>query len=92
MLDFYTPATFAEKLGVSDIWVRELCRKGRIVPAKRVGGRWIIGRNAVVLMPPERMRQPIKLVPPEMTIRQRTDYLKEVLRRQDLADAGYRAW
>lgn len=62
------------------------------MPAKKVGGRWIIGRNAVVLMPPESMRMPVKLVPPEMTIRQRTDYLREVLRRQDLVDAGGRGW
>lgn len=92
MLDFYTPATFAEKLGVGEIWVRELCRKNRVVPARRVGGRWIIGKNAVVLMPPERMRYPRKLVPPQMNPNQVTHYLQEILRRQDLVDAGGRGW
>ena len=92
MLNFYSTRKFANRLGVSDIWIRELCRKGRSVPAKKVSGRWIIGRNAVVLMPPERMRQPTKLVPPQMTTTQTVHYLQEVLRRQDLVDAGSCGW
>jgi excisionase family DNA binding protein len=38
--EIYTTKEFAEKLNVSEIWIRELARKGRIYPARRVGRNW----------------------------------------------------
>jgi len=36
-MDVDTSKEYAEKLNVSEIWVRELARKRRIYPARKVG-------------------------------------------------------
>ena len=52
-MKIYDCHEFAERLNVSEVWVRELARKGRIVPAKKAAGRWLFFHNFVVLRPPE---------------------------------------
>jgi hypothetical protein len=37
IMEAYTTKEYAKKLTVSEIWARELARKGRIYPALKVG-------------------------------------------------------
>lgn len=72
-MEIYDCHEFAERLNVSEIWVRELARKGRIVPAKKAGGRWLFFHNSVVLRPPEHWRYPprkMRLPHEELTVKQ----------------------
>ncbi len=64
---------FAAKLNVSDIWVRELARAGRIYPATKHGRQWLFFGNSTVIRPLERSgRAPQKMVLPheELSMRQ----------------------
>ena len=64
---------FAERLNVSEVWIRELARKGRIVPAKKAGGRWLFFHSSVVLRPPEHWSYPprrMTLPHSELTVKQ----------------------
>ena len=72
-MEIYDCHEFAERLNVSEIWVRELARKGRIVPAKKAGGRWLFFHNSVVLRPPEHWSYPprkMKLPHEELSVKQ----------------------
>ncbi len=72
-MQIYDCHEFAEKLNVSEIWIRELARKGRIVPAKKAGGRWLFFHNSVVLRPPEHWSYPprkMTLPHAELTVKQ----------------------
>ncbi len=53
-MEAYTTKEYAKKLTVSEIWVRELARKGRIYPARKVGRNWAFFGNSTVIGPPER--------------------------------------
>jgi len=44
----------AERWGISEVWLRELCRKGRVALCDKVGGTWLIYGNSVILDPHER--------------------------------------
>jgi hypothetical protein len=60
-------------LDASEIWVKEVVHKGRIVPAKKPAGRWLFFHNSVVLRPPEHWSYPpqkMKLPHEELTVKQ----------------------
>ena len=60
-MDVYTSKEYAEKLNVSEVWVRELARKRRIYPAMKVGRNWVFFGSSTVIRPPERWkRKPVK--------------------------------
>ena len=72
-MEIYDSHEFAERLNVSEVWVRELARKGRIVPAKKAGGRWLFFHSSVVLCPPEHWSYPprkMSLPHEELTVKQ----------------------
>src|SRR5215208_231745 len=54
IMEIYTSKEYAEKLNVSEIWIRELARKGRIYPVRKVGRYWVFFGNSTVVRPPER--------------------------------------
>ena len=74
-----TTAEFGELCGVTAQHIRALCRQGRIRPAVRKGGRWLISRTATVSLSPERARKPHKLKPPPMTVRQAVQVIQELV-------------
>ncbi len=57
-MEIYDCHEFAERLNVSEIWIRELARRGRIVPAKKAAGRWLFFHNSVTMRPPDICRAP----------------------------------
>jgi hypothetical protein len=68
-----TAQEFAAKLNVSDIWVRELARAGRIYPARKHGKQWMFFGNSQVIRPLERSgRAPQKMILPheELSMKQ----------------------
>jgi len=75
----------AEKLEVSEIWIRELARKGRIYPARKVGRNWVFFGNSTVIRSPERWnRKPIKMKLPhdELTTRQLIQHMRDAIHRE----------
>jgi hypothetical protein len=68
-MQIYTTSEYAKKLNVSEIWVRELARKGRIYPTRKIGRQWVFFGNSTVIRPPERSgRRPDKMVLPHETL------------------------
>ncbi len=85
-MEIYTTEEYAEKLNVSPIWVRELARKGRIYPCRKVGKNWAFFGNSTVIRPPERWkREPTKMRLPheELTTRQLVRHMRDAIRRED---------
>jgi excisionase family DNA binding protein len=85
-MEIYTTEEFAEKLNVSEIWIRELARKGRIYPARKVGRNWVFFGNSTVIRPPERWnRTPLKMKLPheELTTRQLISHIRAAIHRED---------
>jgi hypothetical protein len=75
----YSASEYAKKLNVSPIWIRELCRKGRIYPARKVGRNWVLFENSTVIRPPERAgRKPEKMVLPheDLSVSQTVKHLR----------------
>ena len=78
-MEIYTTQEYAKKLNVSPIWVRELARKGRIYPTRKVGKQWVFFGNSTVIRPPERSgRRPDKMVLPheDLTVSQTVAHLR----------------
>jgi len=85
-MKIYTTEEYAEKLNVSEVWVRELARKGRIYPARKVGRNWVFFGNSTVIRPPERWkRKPKKMKLPheELTTRQLIQHMRDAIHRED---------
>jgi hypothetical protein len=85
-MQIYTTQEFAERLNVSEIWVRELARKGRIYPCRKVGSNWVFFGNSTVIRPPERWnRKPKKMRLPheELTIRQLVQHMRDAIHREE---------
>jgi hypothetical protein len=85
-MEIYTAREFAEKLNVSEIWVRELARKKRIYPCRKVGKHWVFFGNSTVIRPPERWnRKPekMRLLHEDLTTRQLIRHMRDALHRQD---------
>ncbi len=85
-METYTTKEYAEKLNVSEIWIRELARKGRIYPARKVGKNWVFFGNSTVIRPPERWnRKPNKMKLPheELTTRQLIQHMRDALHREE---------
>lgn len=90
-MQIYDCHEFAERLNVSEVWVRELARKGRIVPAKKAAGRWLFFHNSVVLRPPEHWNYPprkMKLPHDELTVKQWTKQMKHALEHESYSKVG----
>ena len=85
-MKIYTTEEYAKKLNVSEIWVRELARKGRIYPCRKVGKNWVFFGNCTVIRPPERWnRKPKKMRLPhgELTTRQLVQHMQDAIHRAD---------
>ena len=50
-MQLFSAKEAAERWGISEVWLRELCRKGRVAPCDKVGGTWLIYGNSVILDP-----------------------------------------
>ena len=75
----YSASEYAKMLNVSPIWVRELARKGRIYPARKVGKQWIFFANSIVIRPPEgsgRRPEKMRLPPEDLTVSQTVEHLR----------------
>jgi len=86
IIEAYTTKEYAKKLTVSEIWVRELARKGRIYPARKVGRNWVFFGNSTVIRPPERWnRKPLKMRLPHeaLTTRQLVQHTGDAIHRED---------
>ena len=84
-MEIYDCHEFAERLNVSEIWIRELARKGWIVPTKKVGGRWLFFHNFVVLRSPEQWNYPprkMKLPHSELTVKQMRKQMEYALEHE----------
>jgi hypothetical protein len=84
-MQIYTTQEYAEKLNVSEIWIRELARKGRIYPCRKVGKNWVFLGNSPVIRPPERLgRKPKKLRLPheKLTTRQVVRHMRDAIHRE----------
>jgi hypothetical protein len=84
-MKIYDCREFANHLNVSEVWIRELARKGRIVPAKKAGGRWLFFHNSVVLRPPEHWSYPprkMKLPHSALTVKQIRKQMKYALEHE----------
>jgi hypothetical protein len=67
---------------VAEIWTRELAQSGRIVSAKKAGGKWFFFHNFVALRPPEYWSYPprkMKLPHEELTVKQLSKQMKHAL-------------
>lgn len=85
-MKIYTSKEYAEKLEVSEIWIRELARKGRIYPARKVGRNWVFFGNSTVIRPPEHCnRKPLKMRLPheELTTRQLVHHMRDAIHREE---------
>jgi hypothetical protein len=84
-MEIYTSKEYAEKLNVSEILVRELARKGRINPCRKVGRNWVFFGNSTFIRPPERWnRKPKKMRLPheELTTRQLIKHMRDAIHRE----------
>ncbi len=89
-MEIYDCHEFAKRLNVSEIWVRELARKGRIVPAKKAGGRWLFFHNSVVLRPPEHWSYPtrkMRLPHEDLTVKQMRKQMEYALEHERYSKA-----
>ncbi len=85
-MEIYTSKEYAEKLNVSEIWVRELARKGRIYPVRKVGRNWVFFGNSTGIRPPERWkRMPLKMRLPheQLTTRQLVQHMRDAIHREE---------
>jgi hypothetical protein len=85
-MEVFTAKEFAEKLNVSEIWILELARKGRIYPCRKVNKNWIFFGNSTVIRPPERWnRKPTKMRLPheELTNRQLVRHMRDAINREE---------
>ncbi|HEV2093548.1 MAG TPA: helix-turn-helix domain-containing protein [Rubrobacter sp.] len=90
-MEIYTSKEYAEKLNVSEIWVRELARKGRIYPSRKVGRNWVFFGNSTVIRPPERWnRQPKKMKLPhsKLTVKQMRRQMEYALEHEHYSKVG----
>ena len=49
-----TTRQFADKHGVSDSRIRQLLAKNRVYPADKIGHRWVLYANTVIIPPHSR--------------------------------------
>ena len=85
-MEIYTTKEYAEKLNVSEIWVRELARKGRIYPCRKVGKNWGCFGNTTVIRPPERRnrkQKKMRLPHEELTTRQLIKHMRDAIHREE---------
>ena len=90
-MKIYDCQEFAKKLNVSEVWIRELARKGRIVPAKKAGIRWLFFHTSVVLRPPEHWSYPprkMRLPHSELTVKQLRKQMEYALEHEIYSKVG----